>query len=246
MVRTDTPKYRFVVLCSPSMVILFDIDGTLINHDSAEAIAVAALRDRKGHTEDGVGFLRRWRSAFERHYNRYLAGELSIQEQRRERLRQVFDPNMSDAAADRLSASYIYDYLGACELYSDVKPTLARMAAYQMGIVSNGERSQQQYKLVKTGIDHYFGPLILSGECGVAKPARGIFELACASMGIPPSHAIYVGDRRDVDAEAARSVGMHGIWLDRFGVSDDSDSPMRISSLSVLPVAITLIEQSYT
>ena len=153
---------------------------------------------------------------------------------------------MSDAAADRLSASYIDDYLAACELCSDVKPTLARMAAYQMGIVSNGDRSQQQYKLVKAGIDCYFGTLILSGECGMAKPARGIFELACESMGVPPSLAIYVGDRRDVDAEAARSMGMHGVWLDRFGVCDDSDSPTRIGSLSILPVAIKLIEQSYT
>src|SRR5215472_11873849 len=37
------PKNRFVVLCSPGMVILFDIDGTLIDHASAEAIAVATL-----------------------------------------------------------------------------------------------------------------------------------------------------------------------------------------------------------
>ena len=43
------------------MVILFDIDGTLIDHASAEAIAVATLRERMGHTEDGVGF----RMAFE-------------------------------------------------------------------------------------------------------------------------------------------------------------------------------------
>ena len=88
-----------------------------------------------------------------------------------------------------------------------------------MGIVSNGERNQQQYKLVRTGIDHYFGPLILSGECGMAKPARGIFELACNSLGVSPSQAVYVGDRRDIDAEAARSAGMYGIWLDRIGAS---------------------------
>ena len=78
-----------------------------------------------------------------------------------------------------------------------------------MGIVSNGERSQQQYKFLRSGIDHYFGPLILSGECGMAKPARSIFELACDSTGVSPSQAVYVGDRRDIDAEAERSVGMH-------------------------------------
>ena len=76
-------KDRFMVRSS-GMVILFDIDGTLIDHDTAETIAVAALGGRMEHTDDAVGFLQRWRSAFERHYTRYLAGELSIQEQRRE------------------------------------------------------------------------------------------------------------------------------------------------------------------
>ncbi len=226
------------------MVILFDIDGTLIDHDAAEAIAIAALRGKIEHTEDTAGFLRRWRSAFERHYNRYLAGELSIQQQRRERFREVFDPNLSDSAADQLSAFYIDKYLAACEVYSDVKATLAQLAGYPMGIISNGELSQQQHKLVKTGIDHYFGPVIVSGECGVAKPAPRIFELACYSMGVTPSKAVYVGDRRDVDAAAARNVGMHGIWLDRIGASDDSDPRRRIDSLSALPGALLLIQQN--
>jgi putative hydrolase of the HAD superfamily len=173
-----------------------------------------------------------------------LAGELSIQQLRRERFREVLDLNLSDAAADGLSASYIDQYLAACELYSDVKPALAQLASYPMGIISNGERSQQLHKLLKTGIDHYFDQLTLSGECGVAKPAPGIFELACHSMGVSPSQAIYVGDRRDVDAEAARSAGMHGIWLDRSGASDHNESSVRIVSLSELPGTITVIEQT--
>src|SRR5579872_802266 len=74
-----------IVIRYPAMVILFDIDGTLIDHDAAEVIAIAALRGKIEHIEDAAGFLRRWRSAFELHYSRYLAGELSIQQQRRER-----------------------------------------------------------------------------------------------------------------------------------------------------------------
>ena len=232
------------MVSSPGMVILFDIDGTLIDHDAAEVIAVSGLRGRTEHTEDAAGFLRRWRSAFERHYNRYLAGELSIQQQRRERFREVFDPNLSDAAADQLSASYIDEYLAACEIYSDVKEALAQLAAYSMGIISNGDRTQQEYKLVRTGIDHYFGRLILSAECGMAKPSPGIFNLACKSMGVSPTQAVYVGDRLDVDAEAARRAGMHGIWLDRSGASDDIDPRRRIGSLSALPGTMMLIEQN--
>jgi putative hydrolase of the HAD superfamily len=112
-----------------------------------------------------------------------------------------------------------------------------------MGVISNGERGQQQHKLVRTGIDHCFGSVIVSGECGVAKPAPRIFELACESMGVSPAQAVYIGDRRDVDAEAARTIGMHGIWLDRSGVAADTDPRSRIGSLSALPAALLLIEQ---
>src|SRR5215469_697379 len=67
-VRRENP----IMVRSPGMVILFDIDGTLIDHDAAEVTAVAALQGKIEHTEEAAGFLRRWRSAFERDYNRYL------------------------------------------------------------------------------------------------------------------------------------------------------------------------------
>lgn len=223
------------------MVILFDIDGTLIDHDAAEAAAVDALYGRVGHTLDAAGFLQIWRAAFDRNYRRYLAGELSIQEQRRERFREVFDPMLSDKTADQLSASYIKEYLAACRLYPDVEAALAQVAGYRMGIISNAERTQQHHKLVQTGIARFFGPMILSAECGMAKPARGIFELACESMGVPPSQAMYVGDRRDVDAEGARRAGLHGIWLDRLGECNDRDAGWRIESLAELPEVVARI-----
>jgi putative hydrolase of the HAD superfamily len=190
------------------IVILFDIDGTLIDHNQAEAIAVAALHHRLGVTERGGAFLDRWRTALERHYSGYLAGELSIQEQRRERFREVIEPTLSDAAADERIAAYIDDYLLECRTYSDVEPALARLTAYRMGIISNGERHPQHRKLVRAGIAHFFDALILSAGCGVAKPAPDIFHLECVSMGVQPSQAVYVGDRQDVDAEAARRAGL--------------------------------------
>ena len=226
------------------MVILFDIDGTLIDHDTAETVAVAALHRRVSNREDGVSFYRRWRSAFDRYYARYLAGELSLQQQRRARFREVVDPELSDHAADQMSDAYIDDYLTACRLYPDVSPALAQLTLHAMGIISNGERSQQQSKLSRAGIARYFGPLIVSSECGMAKPSRGIFELACAAMGVVPFQAIYIGDRLDIDAEGAQAAGLHGIWLDRRGVGSDGNNRMRIESLAALPEAVALIAQT--
>ncbi len=85
--------------------------------------------------------------------------------------------------------------------------------------------------------------MIVSGECGVAKPAPRIFELACDAMGVPPSQAVYIGDRRDVDAEGACAAGLHGIWIDRLGASAaDPDVPLRrIRSLAELPAVLEQI-----
>jgi putative hydrolase of the HAD superfamily len=154
----------------------------------------------------------------------------------------VVEPTLSDSAADTLSAAYIDEYLFACRLYPDVEPALARLTAYRMGVISNGERSQQHGKLVRAGIARYFDAFILSAECGVAKPNPDIFQLACVSMGVPPSEAIYVGDRQDIDADAACRAGLRGIWLNRSAVARNEDSRMRIDSLLTLPSALALLE----
>ncbi len=218
------------------MVILFDIDGTLIDHDGAERVAVEILRRKLGLAEPPEAFLARWHEILERHYDRYLAGELTLQGQRRERFREAVDSSLTDEAADRLSDVYLADYLDFCQPYPYVAPCLAELAAYPMGVISNGERSQQQYKLERAGIAGCFGPLILSAECGMAKPARGIFELACREMGVAPSEAVYVGDRRDIDAEAAQSAGLRGVWLDRAGMGGAGIPQIR--TLAELPALI--------
>jgi putative hydrolase of the HAD superfamily len=84
--------------------------------------------------------------------------------------------------------------------------------------------------------------MITSAECGIAKPAPGIFLLACETMDVLPSRAVYVGDRPDIDADAARMAGLRGIWLDRSGAADSEDPRMRIRSLLALPAAMALFE----
>ena len=218
------------------MVIVFGIDVTLIDHDGAERVAVEILRGKLGLAEAPEAFLARWHVVLERHYDRYLAGELTLQGQRRERFREAVDASLTDEAADRLSDAYLADYLDVCQPYPDVASCLSELAAYPKGVISNGERSQQQYKLERAGIAGCFGPLILSAECGMAKPSRGIFELACREMGAAPSEAVYVGDRRDIDAEAAQSAGLRGVWLDRAGMGGAGIPQIR--TLAELPALI--------
>jgi putative hydrolase of the HAD superfamily len=220
------------------MLILFDIDDTLLDHDAASRSAATFLHADIGSSVAIEEFLTRWADALERHFARYLAGEISHAEQRRERLRELVDPTLTAEAADRIFAGYLARYEAGWMLFPDVLPCLNGLAEYRLGVISNGEGLQQRRKLVATGIADRFACIAIADECGCAKPDPAIFRRACAMLGESPSTSVYIGDRYDVDAQAARAAGLQGIWLDRRGKATQEHLPTIIESLDRLPALL--------
>jgi putative hydrolase of the HAD superfamily len=198
------------------MLILFDIDDTLVDHRAAADAGARALHKSVGSSLPVDEFVRRWVDALERHFDRYLAGELTFQDQRRERVREVVDLTLTDARADRVFATYQAAYEAGWFLFPDVRPCLDRLSSsHSLGVISNGEAQQQRGKLTKAGIADSFTYILISEECGFAKPSKEIFLRACEIAGEPSTNAVYVGDRYDVDAQGARAAGLAAVWLDR-------------------------------
>jgi putative hydrolase of the HAD superfamily len=101
--------------------------------------------------------------------------------------------------------------------------------------VTNGEGEPQRAKLAAIGLGERFRVVVASGEEGVAKPDAEIFGRACERLGVEREETAHVGDRLDLDAEAAAAAGLHGIWLDRLGTGRSSAHVARISTLHELP-----------
>jgi putative hydrolase of the HAD superfamily len=216
------------------MLVLFDIDDTLLDHGAAERSAATLLHKLVSAPVPLEDFLVRWATALERHFARYLAEEVSYQGQRRDRVREVVDSSLSDEAADRLFADYLANYEASWSLFSDVLPCLNSLSQHRLGVISNGQGHQQRRKLAQTGILDRFECLVISEECGCAKPDATIFLRACAQVGESPANSVYVGDRYDVDAQAARTAGLQGIWLDRNERATAEHAPPIIGSLDRL------------
>lgn len=216
-------------------LVLFDIDDTLLDDASAQRSAAAALHDEVGMDMDLEAFLDLWSAASERHYARYLQGELDFQGQRRARIREAVQRTPSDAAADALFAAYLDAYESAWTLCADVNDCLdALRGQHRLGVVSNGQGAQQRRKLEALGITERFACIVISGDVGHRKPSPEIFLEACAQVGTEPREAAYVGDRYEIDALGARAAGLIGVWLDRLGARDDHHLPPIISSLADL------------
>jgi putative hydrolase of the HAD superfamily len=220
------------------MVIFFDIDDTLVDHGSAIRAAVETLHKSCAVTVSLLEFSAAWAAALNRHFDRYLAGELSYESQRRAKLRETIDPTMSDEAADHAFATYLASYEAHWRLFPDVLPCLERLARYRLGVISNGQAAQQRLKLERTGILDRFDRVLISEECGCAKPNAAIFHRACSMVDESPQQSVYVGDLYDVDAVAARAAGLTGIWLDRAGRVSAEHAPPMIHSLAQLEEAM--------
>jgi putative hydrolase of the HAD superfamily len=218
-------------------MIFFDIDGTLIDHRSAErAGAIAFQKDHiESFPEPANVFIDRWHALAAKYLPRYLAGEISFQDQRRARIRDLFThlQPLSDSEADRIFAGYLKRYEDHWSLYPDVMPCLKEMDNQRLGIISNGESNQQRDKLRKCGILQRFSVIAISGDMGCVKPAPEIFHAACKAAGEEPGTCLYIGDDFDADAIGSRRAGMTGLWLNR-GNSSRADEEPTITTLIAL------------
>jgi putative hydrolase of the HAD superfamily len=181
-----------------------------------------------------------WESILMKHFDRFCRGELSAWGQRRERMREVFRaPELSDAECDVRYRAFVAEYEPRTRAFPDAKPCLESLLQHRLGIISNGVRDQQIGKLKRAGLLSHFSVMVFSEDAGLGKPNSRIFIKACEQAGENPRNCTHVGDSIEADVLASRSLGMHGIFLDR-SRSVQVSAPV-ISSLSELPSALQAI-----
>jgi putative hydrolase of the HAD superfamily len=224
-------------------LVLFDVDGTLVDHDGAAEAGVQQWLMAMGWADAGTitGLVSEWDAIAERHFPAYRARLTTFQGQRRLRLREfllrvgIDASTWSDERLDELFNTYLVAYEAAWRSFPDAEPCLGalrRMA--QIAVLSNGNQKQQEEKVSRTGLGRYVDVVLTSDQLGVAKPDPSAFELACVHLGVPPHAAVYIGDQLEVDALAATAAGLRGIWLNRNGGAVPSGVEA-IDSLTDLP-----------
>ncbi len=219
-------------------VVLFDLDDTLMAHTRAVDEAIALAQETAGGAfadDDTASVQRRWAELEERHYTRYLTGELTYLGQRVARARDLLAPYGIEVTDDEALAwfeRYLVGYRDAWRLFDDVLPALATLHGFRVGIITNGDLAFQTDKLQRIDLwdrldltavradgsideSDRRGRVIASGELGVTKPDSRIFHAAARAFGAKSAQCAYVGDRVRTDAVGAHDAGMLGIWIDR-------------------------------
>ena len=94
-----------------------------------------------------------------------------------------------------------------------VAPTLdaLRQRGIVVAILTNGWNPMQERKAQRAG---FAGPVLVSDEIGVQKPAPGSFEKLLRVLGTAPEESWYVGDDPRSDVAGAQAAGMRAVWID--------------------------------
>ena len=103
---------------------------------------------------------------------------------------------------------YIVLLPGAVETLRELK-----QRGYLLGAVTNGVSSLQNIKLDTAGIRDLFDVVVVSGDIGIYKPDRRIFDEACRRAGVRNDQALFVGDHPVNDIEGALGAGMPAIRM---------------------------------
>jgi putative hydrolase of the HAD superfamily len=189
--------------------VFFDVDATLVDFDAS---ALAALRELFGAAADYEA----WLQLSAVHYPRYTSGELDFTAMREARMAEYLRVGRPfEAETVRLAEQRRMDLLDASyALFDDVMDCLDQLRAdgFLLGLITNNDPEYQRRKLAQVRLADRFDVVLISGECGVAKPERAIFDLARTRLGVSADEAVHVGDNLVTDVRGALDAGFAAVW----------------------------------
>lgn len=199
-------------------VILFDLDDTLYDYESAHKKAMNAVYKKlnqkiKISKKDFDSKFLKSREEIHRElsgtapsHNRVLYFQRLI-----EKTHNTIHPE--DILA--LYEEYWKMLINSAKLRSGVIQTLKKIKEnnFQIGIVTDLTAHVQLRKISKLGLTNYVDIFVSSEEAGREKPHPSIFLLALNKLDARPSEAIMVGDNLKKDIEGANSLGITSIHL---------------------------------
>lgn len=131
---------------------------------------------------------------------------------------------------------YYYEYMWK---YTVLKPETidvlnALKGKYKLAILSNGQSKSQHDKISYCKIDEYFDEILVSGDVGVNKPNKEIFEIMADRLGVKCDECVVVGDVFSSDILGALRANMTPVWIEANYEKPTSYKGLRITKLPEL------------
>jgi putative hydrolase of the HAD superfamily len=222
-----------VISLSAPRAVLFDLDGTLADRAASLARYAAMLHSDFAHALEPLTVAETLEA---------LRAADDFGSVKQAEALHCLLPWRTTVGSEALLAHWRERFGDACTPFDDVAPVIAalRERGVAMGLVTNGPSSLQRAKIKTLGIGDAMGVIAISGELGIEKPDRAIFDHALAAIGCGAAETWFVGDHPVLDVAGASEAGLTAFWVKTGVALGASLEPVRVLArlgalLSYLP-----------
>ena len=222
----------------PYKLFLFDADDTLFDFSSCERAAFTNTLAQFGQTLSLDDLFQSYRQFSAALWREVEEGKTSKEVLKSERFRRTFAKHGLDLPADDVGEAYLETLPETCVLVDHALPLCQNLRARgaSVGIITNGFERVQSRRLQKSAIAPFIDFMVVSEQCGYAKPDVRFFEYTAGLVAdFKKSETLVVGDRLETDIEGAHRFGLDACWFNPCGHVATSIKPKyEVSNLSQL------------
>lgn len=205
-------------------VLLWDVDGTLLNFLAAEKAAMKKCFEVCGIGECTDEMIARYSTINKKYWERLERGEITKPQVLVGRFEEFFKSEgiITDCAPE-FNKEYqvrLGDTICFCDDgYELVKSLKGQVKQYA---VTNGTKVAQDKKLTKSGLINLFDDVFISEVVGVEKPGIGFFEKVWEKIGTyEADEVMIIGDSLTSDMQGGNNAGILCCWYNPKGAVND-------------------------
>jgi len=200
--------------------IYFDLDDTLLDHRSAERLALGDVYELYSHQFDGhslISVQETYHDVNTDLWRRYSDGTITKQQVKLERFESLLERlQLADRIpAEELSSRYMNQYGQHWSFIPGGRDAFLSIAdSFQVGILTNGFTEIQHAKLAQfPELSERSSSIIISEEVGYMKPDPRIFDHAAAAVNCMADEILYIGDSYRSDVVGGSGAGWNVAWF---------------------------------
>lgn len=249
------------------MVILFDLNGTLIHQVRTEQSHIASTYAALAQHHWDISFesfeaawqkvqiknAEKWRMGYQLLLAEQLdAAKQSLREHKyRENIAAILEElqvNSSNRLIEEITWAFQDSWVGGLTMAKETPDILKELgsAGYQLGLVTNFQQPDIIPDILfQFGLNGLFETVVVSASEGYRKPHPDLFRRALDDLDVlSESHVVYVGDDPVDDLKGALFAGLIPILIESKMSKARSSNPVtRIDNLGELPPLLMTLEQ---
>jgi len=225
-------------------IILWDIDGTLLDFEAAEDVSIRKCLALQGQSATDTQ-LNRYKEINDQYWKALEKGEVTKDELYPGRFRDWFiEMGFENMDSHRMNADYQRALGENPVLREDTISVLKyfKNKGFRQYVLTNGSIVAQEGKLASSGIGDLMDGIFISEKMGVPKPQKKYYDMCAQDIeGYDNSRAVMIGDSISSDIAGGNNAGIACIWFNPKG--EINNSGLRIdATVKTLSEIINVIE----